>query len=203
MADLSICQTLSAKFIKCANKANSPNFFPAKLSCYSIAIKIVYDSLLCILYSCVATCNVTCSCTLIPSNSSCTNYETYFQYTEDIDLLQLEFKAMNYIDENVTNEYCRNYLREALFVTIYPPCNVSNNDSVQQLCPGICESLLNNSTCSSDTTNVVEFVSSQMTTNFTINCSNSFTFANTFLNTSICYSNNRISILDNAKVPST
>ena len=135
--------------------------------------------------------------------SLCTDYKDYLKYTEDIDLLQLEFKAMNYIEENVTNEYCRNYLREALCVTIYPPCKVSNNGNVQQLCPGICESLLNNSTCSSDTTNVVQFVSSQTTTNFLINCTDSLTFAKTYLNTSVCHSNKCISILDNAKVPST
>ena len=147
-----------------------------------------------------------CSCTSIPSNSSCTNYKTYFQYTEDVDLLQLEFKAMNYIEENVTNQYCRNYLKAALCVTIYPPCNVSNNGSVQRLCPGQCDSLLNNSTCSSDTINVGDYVSSQITNpviDFTINCSNSLSFANMFLNGSICYSNNCISILDSAEVPNT
>ena len=142
----------------------------------------------------------------MPSNSSCTNYENYFQYTEDVDLLQLEFKAMNYIEENVTNQYCRNYLKAALYVTIYPPCNVSNNGSVQRLCPGQCDSLLNNSTCSSDTINVGEFISSQIldpTINFTIDCSNSLSFANIFLNTSVCYSDKCISILDHAKAPST
>ena len=145
------------------------------------------------------------SCTSIPSSSSCTDYETYFHYTDDVDLLELEFKAMNYIEENVTNQYCRNYLKAALCVTIYPPCNVSNNGSVQRLCPGVCDSLLNNSTCSSDIINVVEFVSSQIPNpmiNFTINCSNSLTFANTFLNTSICYTD-CISILEIAKVPNT
>ena len=135
--------------------------------------------------------------------SLCTDYKNYLKYTEGINLLQLKFKAMNYIEENVTNEYCRNYLRKALCVTIYPPYNVSNNGNVQLLCPGICESLLNNSTCSSDTTNVVEFVSSQTTTNFLINCTDSLTFAKTYLNTSVCHSNKYISILDNAKVPST
>ena len=155
------------------------------------------------MYFCCCCC---CSCTLVPSNSSCTNYENYFNYTEDIDLLELEFKAMNYIEENVTNQYCRNYLKAALCVTIYPPCNVSNNGSIQRLCPDNCNSLLNNQTCSSDTTNVVEFISNQVsdpTINFTINCSNSLDFANMFLNTSICYSDNCISILDHAKVPST
>ena len=125
-----------------------------------------------------------------------------------MDLLQLEFEAMNYIEANVRNQYCRNYLKAALCATVYPPCdNVSNNTiSAQRLCPGECDSLLNSSTCSSDTTNLVEFLSSQITNpniNFTINCSNSLTFANMFLNTSICYDNNCTSILDNSEVPST
>ena len=90
------------------------------------------------------------SCVSVPSNSSCTNYETYFKYTEDVDLLELEVKAMNYLKENVSNQYCRNYLTAAICVTVYPPCNVSNNASVQRLCPGECDSLLNSSTCSSE-----------------------------------------------------
>ena len=40
---------------------------------------------------------VLCSCTSIPSESLCTTYQNYFQYTKDIDLLQLEINAMNYI----------------------------------------------------------------------------------------------------------
>ena len=102
----------------------------------------------------------------------------YFKYTEDVDLLELEFKAMNYIEENVTNQYCRNYLKVALCMTLYPPC--TGNTSVQRLCPGECDSLLNSSTCSSNTTNLVEYLSNQITNpfiNFTINCSNSLSFA--------------------------
>ena len=110
---------------------------------------------------------------------------------------------MDYIEENVTNQYCRNYLKVALCVTIYPPCG---NGSVQRLCPGQCDSLLNNSSCSSDTEDVTEFISSEMgdlVINFTIDCSNSLSFANTFLNTSICSTNNCFSILDSAEVPNT
>ena len=113
---------------------------------------------------------------------------------------------MKYIEENVTNQYCRNYLKAAICVILYPPCNASNNGSVQRLCPQQCESLLINSTCSLDTTNVIDFVSSQIAdpiTNFTINCSNSLSFANMFLNTSVYCDNDCISILDIAQVPST
>jgi len=112
---------------------------------------------------------------------------------------------MNYIEENIINQYCRNYLKAALCATIYPPCNVSNNGSVQRLCPEACESLLNNSTCSSDTTHIIEFVSNEIADpaiNFTIDCSDSLSFANTFLNTSICY-DNCISILKDVEVPNT
>ena len=146
------------------------------------------------------------SCVIISSNSSCTNYDTYFQYTEDVDLLDLEFKAMNYIEMNVTNPYCRNYLKTALCVTIYPPCNVSNNGSIQRLCSGECNSLLSNSECISDTEGVIKFISSEMVgpiTTFTIDCSNSLSFANTFLNTSICHTGSCISILENVEIPST
>ena len=113
---------------------------------------------------------------------------------------------MNYIEENVTNQYCRNYLKAALCVTIYPPCNVSNNGSVQKLCPESCDSLLNNSTCSSDAESLSDFISNEMVDpviNFNIDCSDSLSFANMFSNTSICYTDSCISILDSAKVPNT
>ena len=113
---------------------------------------------------------------------------------------------MDYIEENVTNQYCRNYLKAALCVTIYPPCDISSNGSIQRLCPGQCDSLLNNSSCSSDTEDVTEFISSEMgdpVINFTIDCSNSLSFANTFLNMSLCSTNSCISILDSAEVPNT
>ena len=130
----------------------------------------------------------------------------YFKYTDDVDLLQLEFEAMEFIDENVSNQYCRNYLKAALCATIYPPCNISNNASVHILCPGECDSLLNSSTCSSDTTNVSEFVSSltkDLEINFTISCTNSLSFANMFLNTPISYHDDCISILEIVEVPNT
>ena len=130
----------------------------------------------------------------------------YFKYTEDVDLLWLEFEAMEFIEENVSNQYCRNYLKTAICAIIYPPCNISNNASVHILCPEECDSLLNNSTCSSDTTSVNEFMSSlieDLEINFTISCTNSFSFANMFLNSSAYYQNDCISILDNAEVPNT
>ena len=143
------------------------------------------------------------SCIQLPSNSLCTNHGRYFNYTEDIDLLQLEFNAINYIEENVTNQYCGNYLKEALCVTIYPPCK---NGSVEGLCSKECDSLLNNSTCSSDTKHLSEFISSKMLNpviNFTIDCSNTLSFADTILNTSICSTNSCISILESTETPST
>ena len=130
----------------------------------------------------------------------------YFKYTEDVDLLWLEYEAMEFIEENVINQYCRNYLKAAICATIYPPCNISNNASVHILCPGECDSLLNSSMCSSDTINVTEFLSSlieDLEINFTISCSNSLSFANMFLNTSACYHNDCISILDIAEAPNT
>ena len=113
---------------------------------------------------------------------------------------------MNYVEKNVANQYCRNYLKAALCFTIYPPCNVSNNGSVQRLCPGECNSLLNDSACSSDTEDVIEFISSEMldpSISFTIDCSDSLSFANMFLNTSFCHTNSCVSILDNVKIPNT
>ena len=147
---------------------------------------------------------VLCSCTSIPSESLCTTYQNYFQYTKDIDLLQLEINAMNYIEETVTNHYCRNYLRTALCVTIYPPCNISNNGSVQRLCPEECYSLLYNTTCSSDTEGIINFLSNEMEdsiVDFTMDCSDSLNFAYMFLNKSLCKTDSCYSILDSVEVP--
>ena len=113
---------------------------------------------------------------------------------------------MNYIEENVTNQYCRNYLRAALCVTIYPPCNVSNNGSVQRLCPEECNSLLYNTTCSSDTEDIINFISSEvadLVIDFTIDCSDSLNFASMFLNGSFCHLDNCVSILDSVKAPNS
>jgi len=137
----------------------------------------------------------------MPDNSSCTNYNAYLNYTNDIDLLQLEISAMNYIDTNVTNQYCRNYLKTALCVTIYPPCD----GGVQKLCSEECDSLLNSLTCSDDTVNLIEHVNNFIShpfVNFTINCSNSLQFSELFSNQS-CPGKNCVSLTDSSGVPST
>ena len=143
----------------------------------------------------------------MPNNSSCTKYGTYFRYTESIDLLQLELNAMNYIKENVTNQYCRNYLRMALCVTVYPPCKGFNDSSgVQRICSEQCDTLLKDSKCSSETEDIITFISSEMidpVANFTINCSDLLSFAKVFLNTSLCHTDDCFSILDNVEVPNT
>jgi len=140
------------------------------------------------------------SCTYIPDNSSCTTYETYLNYTNDIDLMQLEISAMSYIDTHVTNRYCRNYLKTALCVTIYPPCG---DGGVQRLCSEECDSLLNSGTCSNDTVNLIEHVNnfiSHSIINFAINCSNSQYFPAQFLSR-ICPSKDCVSITDSSTVP--
>ena len=131
--------------------------------------------------------------------SSCTSYSSYLNYTTDIDLIQLEIIAMSYIDGNVTNQYCRNYLKTALCVTIYPPCD----GGVQRLCSEECDSLLNSGTCSTDTVNLIEHVNSFISNpliNFSINCSDSLQFSSSFKNIS-CYGNDCIYITNAGDVP--
>ena len=106
---------------------------------------------------------------------------------------------MNYTDAHVTNQYCRNYLKTALCVTIYPPCD----GGIQTLCSEECDSLLNSGTCSDDTANLIEHVNSFIShpfINFTINCSNSFQFSSSFLDIS-CLDTNCVYITDVADVP--
>ena len=113
---------------------------------------------------------------------------------------------MKYIKDNVTNQFCRNYLRTALCVTIYPPCNVSNNGSVQRLCSEECDNLLYNAACSSDTEDIINFLIREIrdpVNEFTIDCSDSLKFANMFLNGSFCHTDSCISILDSTKAPNT
>ena len=110
---------------------------------------------------------------------------------------------MNYIETNVTNQYCRNYLKAALCVTIYPPCD---DGGVQKLCSEVCDSVLNNGMCSFDTRYLVEYVTimtSNSFINFTINCSNSVSFSNGFLNTMPCQRNECVSLLQIAEIPPT
>ena len=106
---------------------------------------------------------------------------------------------MNYIEANVTNQYCRNYIKAALCVTIYPPCN----DGVQKLCSEECDKLLNSGKCSPDTRYLNEYVKklSKYFENFTISCSNSLIFSNKFLSTMPRQSNKCISLLTITETP--
>ena len=109
---------------------------------------------------------------------------------------------MNYIEANVSNQYCRNYLKAALCVTIYPPCNDSG---VQNLCSEECDGLLNNGECSTNTRYLTEHVNSMLPnsfTDFTINCSkNSTSFLNRLSNKNPCQSSNCVSLLEIAEFP--
>ena len=133
-------------------------------------------------------------------NSTCISHDTYLNYTDDIDyLLQLEYEAMNYIEANVTNQYCRNYLKAAFCVTVYPPCN----DGVQKLCFEECDNLLNSGTCSSDTRHLIEYINnlSNYSENLTIDCSNSIMFSSNLLNVIPCQSSECVSLLTITETP--
>ena len=129
-------------------------------------------------------------------NSTCVSHDTHLNYTNDVEyLLQLEYEAMNYIEANITNQYCRNYIKAALCVTIYPPCNDG-----EKLCSEECDKLLNSGKCSSDTGYLIEYIDS-LSENFTVNCSNSLSFSNTFLSTMPCQSSKCISLVEIAETP--
>ena len=133
-------------------------------------------------------------------NSTCISHDTYLNYTDDVDyLLQLEYEAVNYIEANVTNQYCRNYLKAALCVTVYPPCN----DGVQKLCSEECDNLLNSGTCSSDTTNLIEYMNrlSNYSESFEIDCSNSLIFSRKLSSTMPCQSSKCASLLNITETP--
>ena len=104
---------------------------------------------------------------------------------------------MNYIEANVTNQYCRNYLKAALCVTIYPPCD----NGIQKLCSEECDFILNSGTCSFDTRYFIEYVTNVVSIHFTFNCSNSLGFSNRFLNTTPCESSKCISLIKIAEIP--
>ena len=140
------------------------------------------------------------SCISKPVNSTCISHDTYLNYTDDVDyLLQLEYEAMSYIEANVTNQYCRNYLKAALCVTVYPPCN----DGVQKLCSEECDKLLNNGRCSSNTTNLIEYMNglSNYSESFEIGCSNSLIFSSKLLSTMPCQSSKCVSLLNITETP--
>ena len=104
---------------------------------------------------------------------------------------------MNYIEVNVTNIYCRNYIKAALCVTVYPPCN----GGVQKLCSEECDRLLNSGECSSDIRYLTEYIKSLSNyfDNFTINCSNSLSSANKFLSAMPSESSECVSLLATAE----
>ena len=106
---------------------------------------------------------------------------------------------MNFIEANVTNQYCRNYIKAAVCVTIYPPCN----GGVQKLCSEECDELLNSGECSSDSRYLTEYISSLSNyfENFTINCSNSLSFSSKFLSTMPCQSSQCVSLLAISETP--
>ena len=141
------------------------------------------------------------------SNSSCINHGRYLNYTRDIDLLlQLEYDAMNYIDLNISNQYCRNYLKTAVCVTIYPPCNdAGGNVTVQRLCSVECNRLLNDPQCLQVTTAVANIIWKNVSISVTINCTDSLDFATSFLevlpDTVIYYSKICFPILESVEVP--
>ena len=142
------------------------------------------------------------SCISKPRNSTCTGHNIYLNYTDDIHyLLQLEYEAMYYIEENVTNRYCRNYLKAALCVTIYPPCD----NGVQKLCSEECNDLLNKGACSLDTKHFTEHLTNEMSnsfiTSFAINCTNSLDFSRKFLNKDPCQSSKCVPLTDIAEIP--
>ena len=138
-----------------------------------------------------------CSCISKPINSTCIDHDIYLNYTDDVEyLLQLENEAMNFIEANVTNQYCRNYIKAAVCVTLYPPCN----DGVQRLCFEECDNLLNSGECSSDIRHLTNSLSEYFE-NFTVNCSNSLSFANIFLSTMPCQSSQCVSLVKIAGTP--
>ena len=158
------------------------------------------------LYIRISTCYNWCdvflySCISKPRNTTCVTYDAYLNYTNDVErLLQLEHEAMNYIEANVTNQYCRYYLKAALCATIYPPCD----DGVQKLCSKECDSLLNKGACYYDKRYLIEHVAntvSNLFQNFTINCSNSLDFSSSFTSTKPCQSSKCISIIKISKTP--
>ena len=141
------------------------------------------------------------SCISKPRNSTCTDHDIYLSYNDDIQyLLQLEYEVMNYIETNVINQYCRNYLKAALCVTIYPPCD----NGIQKLCSEECDNLLNKGACSFDTKYLNEYVADVMSNysiELTINCSDSLGFSNQFLNTSPSQNNKCISLIKIVEIP--
>ena len=105
-----------------------------------------------------------------------------------MDLAELESYVINYLETNITNEICRDYLKVAVCITIYPPCT-DNGTIVEQLCSENCDTLFNEGTCAQETTSVVEVVNDFLADpmiEFTFNCPNTSSFVEAYLNTSLC-----------------
>jgi len=136
------------------------------------------------------TCLSFSSCADISHDSRCFEHVingTHLNYTDELDLAELERYVFNYIEINVT-ETCRDYLKVAVCVTIYPPCT-DNGTTVQQLCAENCEALLIDGICTQEATSVIDTVNDFVADpiiDFTFNCPNSSSFAEAFLNTSLC-----------------
>ena len=105
---------------------------------------------------------------------------------------------MNYIEANINNQYCRNHLKAALCVTIYPPCD---GDGVQKLCTEECHKLLNSEVCLSYTKQLSDYATGEISSFFTFNCSNSLENLNAFSNTTMCESSNCVPLLQTAETP--
>ena len=137
------------------------------------------------------------TCIDITNDSICTNYRgngSYLNYTSEVDLLFLESDIINYIKSNISNKLCRDYLMTAVCATIYPVC--IENDIVQQLCSEQCEDVLNDM-CTQDALDVIEYINEQMgdpAISFAINCSNSLNFAELYLESSVCYDDDCLSV---------
>ena len=117
-------------------------------------------------------------------------------------MLFLESDIIDYIESNFASELCRDYLMTAVCATIYPVC--TENGTVQRLCSEQCEDILNDM-CMQDAADVVQYINEQMgdpVINFTINCSNSLNFAELYLESSVCYDDDclSVSIVDDSSV---
>lgn len=120
----------------------------------------------------------------------CTDYRgngSYLNYTSNIDMLLLELNITDYIESNVTNELCREYIMVVVCATIYPVCR--QDGVVQQLCSEECDTVISEDMCVEDVANVTAYVNELIgdpTIHFTINCSNTLEFAEQYLESSVC-----------------
>ena len=165
----------------------------------SLLCPSLYAHVMC--YTCICFCS---TCIEMANDSICTGYRgngSYLNYTSDLDVLFLESDIIDYIESNITNEPCRDYLMVTVCATIYPVC--TDNDTVQQLCSEECEDILNDM-CMQEAVDVIEYINEWMgdsVVNFTLNCSNSLNFAELYLESPVCYDDDdclSISIVDDS-----